>query len=86
MEKPATAQYPIHDLLKQRWSLRAFSERPVEPEHLRSLLEAARWAPSSNNGSSPNRVGKKWLKTGRAQIPSATFMGDTVAWKKPTGS
>lgn len=49
MEKPAETQYPIHDLLKRRWSPRAFSERPVEPEALRSLLEAARWAPSSSN-------------------------------------
>lgn len=49
MEKPADAQYPIHDLIKRRWSPRAFSGRPVEPETLRSLLEAARWAPSSNN-------------------------------------
>jgi nitroreductase len=49
MEKPAETQYPIHDLLKRRWSPRAFSDRPVEPDALRSLLEAARWAPSSNN-------------------------------------
>lgn len=49
MEKPADAQYQIHDLIKRRWSPRAFSDRPVEPGTLRSLLEAARWAPSSNN-------------------------------------
>lgn len=49
MDKPADTQYPIHDLLRRRWSPRAFDERPVEPEKLRSLLEAARWAPSSNN-------------------------------------
>lgn len=49
MEKPAQMQYPIHDLLKRRWSPRAFSDRPIEPDVLRSLLEAARWAPSSNN-------------------------------------
>ncbi len=49
MEKPADAQYPIHDLIKRRWSPRAFSDRPVERDILRSLLEAARWAPSSNN-------------------------------------
>lgn len=49
MEKPADAQYPIHELLKRRWSPRAFSEQAVEPEKLRSLFEAARWAPSSNN-------------------------------------
>jgi nitroreductase len=49
MEKPADTQYPIHDLLRQRWSSRAFDDRPIEPEKLRSLCEAARWAPSSNN-------------------------------------
>jgi nitroreductase len=50
MEKPADTQYHIHDLLRRRWSPRAFDDRPVEPEKLRSLFEAARWAPSSNNG------------------------------------
>ncbi len=49
MEKPAQAQYPIHDLLSKRWSPRAFADRPVSPETLRSLFEAARWAPSSYN-------------------------------------
>ena len=49
MEKPADTIYPIHDLLRRRWSPRAFSERPVESEKLLSLFEAARWAPSSNN-------------------------------------
>jgi nitroreductase len=49
MEKPAETHYPIHDLLMRRWSPRAFAERPVEPDTLRSLFEAARWAPSSNN-------------------------------------
>ncbi len=49
MEKLAETQYPIHELLRRRWSPRAFSDRRVEPETLRSLLEAARWAPSSNN-------------------------------------
>ena len=49
MEKPAAAAHPIHDLLRRRWSPRAFSERMIEPEKLQSLFEAARWAPSSNN-------------------------------------
>ncbi len=49
MEKPATADAPIHDLIARRWSPRAFSEQPVEAAKLRSLFEAARWAPSSNN-------------------------------------
>jgi nitroreductase len=49
MEKSADTQHPIHDLLKRRWSPRAFSDQPVEAEKLRILFEAARWAPSSNN-------------------------------------
>ena len=49
MEKPAETQYPIHELLQRRWSPRAFSDKSVSLEQMRSLLEAARWAPSSNN-------------------------------------
>ncbi len=49
MTKTAANDYPIHDLLKRRWSPRAFADRPVEPDKLHSLLEAARWAPSSFN-------------------------------------
>jgi nitroreductase len=49
MEKLAETQIPIHDLIRRRWSPRAFSDRPVEPDKLRSVLEAARWAPSSRN-------------------------------------
>jgi nitroreductase len=49
MEKPADVDHPIHDLLRRRWSPRAFSDRMVEPNTLQSLFEAARWAPSSNN-------------------------------------
>src|SRR5580658_7394426 len=49
IEKPAETETPIHELLRRRWSPRAFADRPVEPEKLRSVLEAARWAPSSRN-------------------------------------
>jgi nitroreductase len=35
--------------LRRRWSPRAFDDRSIELEKLRSLFEAARWAPSSNN-------------------------------------
>lgn len=49
MSKMAEAKYPIHPLIQKRWSPRAFAERMVEPEKLRSLFEAARWAASSRN-------------------------------------
>ena len=47
--KVARPDYPVLDVIKRRWSPRAFADRDVEPEKLRSLLEAARWAPSSFN-------------------------------------
>ncbi len=49
MHKPAETQFTIHDLLKNRWSPRAFSKNPVEAEKLASLFEAARWSPSGGN-------------------------------------
>jgi nitroreductase len=49
VKKPAETSAPIHDLIKHRWSPRGFDPRPVEPEKLRSLFEAARWASSSYN-------------------------------------
>ena len=50
MDRLIDPHHPIHDLLRRRWSPRAFDpHRPVEPDKLRSCLEAARWAPSSNN-------------------------------------
>jgi len=50
LEKPAETAVPLHDLLANRWSPRAFTDRPVEPEKLLAVMEAGRWAASSNNG------------------------------------
>src|SRR6202162_631597 len=47
--RPAPAAAPIHEIVRHRWSPRAFDNRPVEPEKLRILFEAARWASSSYN-------------------------------------
>lgn len=40
---------PIHALIAGRRSPRAFENRMIEPQALRSLIEAARWAASSMN-------------------------------------
>lgn len=47
--KPAITDYPIHPLLAERWSTRSFADRSISPEVLGSLMEAARWSPSSSN-------------------------------------
>jgi nitroreductase len=49
VDKVVETQYPIEAVIQNRWSPLAFSDRPVEPEKLRSVLEAARWAASSYN-------------------------------------
>jgi nitroreductase len=38
-----------HDLIRRRWSPRAFSDKEVTPAELKKLFEAARWAASSSN-------------------------------------
>jgi nitroreductase len=47
--KRASTDYPVHELIAERWSPCAFQDRPVPEADLRSLFEAARWAPSSYN-------------------------------------
>jgi nitroreductase len=48
--KIARPDYEILDVIRERWSPRAFdSDRAVPPGELRRLFEAARWAPSSFN-------------------------------------
>ncbi len=49
MEKPASVDHPIAEVLRRRWSPRAFASEVVERAKLLQLFEAARWAPSSNN-------------------------------------
>jgi nitroreductase len=48
-DKRASADYPIQEILAQRWSPYAFQDRPVPDTDLRSLFEAVRWAASSYN-------------------------------------
>ena len=45
----AATNHPIQELIAARWSPYSFATRAVADEDLRSLFEAARWAPSSYN-------------------------------------
>lgn len=47
--KLAVSDYPLHDILRHRWSPRAFDNQFIDPARLRSLFEAARWSPSASN-------------------------------------
>jgi nitroreductase len=39
----------VHELIRSRWSPRAFSSKEVTPEDLATVFDAARWAASSYN-------------------------------------
>lgn len=49
MEKPAPTEHEVYELIRRRWSPRAFSRAPIADATLRSLFEAARWAASCFN-------------------------------------
>ena len=48
-DKKASTDYPIQELIADRWSPYGFEDRPVAQVDLRCLFEAARWAASSYN-------------------------------------
>lgn len=47
--KHAPEETGVDDLIRRRWSPRAYSEKEVTAEELKRLFEAARWAASSSN-------------------------------------
>jgi nitroreductase len=49
IEKRTPTEYDILEILENRWSPRAFADTPISETQIRTLLEAGRWAPSSNN-------------------------------------
>src|ERR1700716_4106912 len=49
MDKPAPTDVALNKVKKKGGGRRVFAKKPVPAEILRSLFEAARWAPSSNN-------------------------------------
>lgn len=48
-QKPAETSIQLTELIRNRWSPRAYADRPVSREDLVAVLEAARWAASCNN-------------------------------------
>lgn len=47
--KVAQPDHDVLDVFAERWSPRAFADRPVEPGKIRRMLEAMRWTMSSYN-------------------------------------
>ena len=49
MIKEAKTKHAVHELIRKRWSARAFSNKNIDDETLFTLFEAAGWAASANN-------------------------------------
>ncbi len=49
MSDPRRADYPIDSQFLERWSSRTFTGEAIPEYDLRTMFEAARWAPSSSN-------------------------------------
>ncbi len=47
--KEARTTHAVHPLITQRWSARAFTSEPVTADQIRTIVEAASWAPSAMN-------------------------------------
>ncbi len=80
-----TADHPINPLFLDRWSPRAFDGQPVPEADLMTMLEAARWAPSSSN-LQPWR----FLYTIKGRLHWEQFLGflneGNRAWCKEAGA
>ncbi len=79
MTRHASTDYPVHELIAKRWSPYSFDDRTVPEADLRSLFEAARWAPSSYNEQPWNYiVATKERPEQFAQLLSCLVEGNQV--------
>ena len=86
MKKTAVTKTPIHPLLAERWSPRAFADRVIDAPTFHGLFEAARWAPSCFNAQ-PWR----FLAARRHADPEgferiASVLVDANGWAKQAGA
>ena len=65
IENPRKPAHPVDPLFTDRWSPRSFTAEDIPVETLMTMLEAARWSPSSYN-SQPWRF--LWARRGTPQF------------------
>jgi nitroreductase len=87
-----TPSADLHELVRERWSPRQFSSRPVDASTLRKLFEAARWAASCfneqpwrfvlatrENPAEFNRILALLIEKNRAWAQGASALGFSAA-------
>jgi nitroreductase len=83
MEKPASTNHSINELIQRRWSPQAFSDETVEPDVLCRLFEAARWAPSCYNDQPWSYiVGRKGIEDSTYQDLLSCLVEGNQKWAK----
>lgn len=98
-KKPAVSQFPLTELISNRWSPRIYdSSHTLTTEEISSLGEAVRWSPSSNNQqpwqvvflTRDNQLFSKVSETGltgfnQSWAPSASLYAVMLAKKQHDG-
>jgi nitroreductase len=80
LNKTAVTAAPIMPVLAERWSPRAYDDQHQISQHeLISVLEAARWAPSANNGQ-PWRFSVAVRGTELHEKVTSGLSGFNAAW------
>lgn len=78
----AATDYPVHELIAERWSPYCFDSRPVADDDIRSIFEAARWAPSSYNEQPWNYIIAKKEQTAEFARLFSCLVEGNQAWAK----
>jgi YbgC/YbaW family acyl-CoA thioester hydrolase len=73
----------FHRVIGARGSLRAFSQRPVEPGKIERMLEAARWSPSCGNRQAWRFIVVEADAPARAAVEGALDEGNAWAKRAP---
>ncbi len=81
--KPAITSSAVHDLIRHRWSPRAFAPTPVSASDLASVFEAARWAASSNNGQPWRFIVATSADTAAHDAAADCFNPRNQRWARP---
>lgn len=79
--KIANTQYPVIDVIKNRWSARSFMQEEIEQKDLDTILEAASWAASAMNEQPWHYIYAHRGSTGFETIKNALMPGNTP-WAK----
>ncbi|MBO2009241.1 nitroreductase family protein [Hymenobacter negativus] len=80
--KPANTTYPVHELIRNRWSPRSFSAQPIAPDTLNQLFEAASWAFSAMNAQPWQYIYAHKADTEAFQKILDTLMPGNQPWAK----